>query len=88
MTIAADLGEQGLEPPRQMTESANQVEGELAQLRAARAEAERYQRQTGTKARSEAQRKFTDTARICSLSFSLQDKYDENSVSEEKEIGV
>ena len=155
MTIAADSGKQTLEPAQQMTESANQVEGELAQLRAARAEvekirlgiqrelevakqlraeAERYQRQIGTKARSEAQmlvlqtrmatkkeieeirrkafeeieqilhgmrvfrataqeelevqRKFTDAARIRSLSFSFQDKYDENSVSEEKEIGV
>ena len=56
MTIAAGSGEQTLEPSQQMTESANQIEGELAQLRAA--------------------------------SFSFQDKHDENSVSEEKEIGV
>ena len=35
-----------------------------------------------------AQRKFTDAARICSLSFSFQDKAGEDSMSEEKAIGM
>ena len=36
----------------------------------------------------EAQHKFTDAARICSLSFSFQDKAGEDSMSEEKAIGM
>lgn len=36
----------------------------------------------------EAQRKFSDSVIICSLSFSLHDKYDKDLMSEEKEIGM